>query len=680
VLRRFLPLALGAVLSFACSEAQEAPAGEARAAGERAADPKRPAAKGEARRERPLPAFSGWTLENERLDIASLIGRRLLVFFFNPEVRDAEVVTRALGGISGLRASNNFQIVGIATGSDRDTALDFARRLGIDYPVIDDSSARLANQFGLRAPLAVIGVDAEGYVTFGLGQFATNDPKAVETIEASLREALRLPVAGAELQESAGSHPLAPTFRAAILDGEDRFDLAEQRGRPVVLIFFLHTCPHCHEALAFLKEVLAGLPAEGRPTLVGIEVTGRTQAVRQELRSRNLDFFPVLFDDGGHIRSDYSVFAGVPDTFLIDAEGRIVARVRGWTAERDEPLMKMRLAKMAGAPVPMLLRPRGYSGSAVCGVCHELEHDTWTFTSHSSAFDTLVRHGAEANRECVGCHVVGFGEPGGFTSSTETTDLEHVGCESCHGRGGPHLSPGLVTNGDYAETCVACHDAKHSLGFDYATFRPRISHAANAALVALPPEEKAKILASRGRPGGDLLPTRARYVGSDACRGCHAAEYESFAASGHARAVGTLAERGSAEDAACLACHTTGFGLAGGFPKDGRPDAHEDLARVGCESCHGPGGEHVAEGAQRIGTIVALGDKCDSCVVLQICGSCHDEANDPGFEFEVLDKIEALRHGTIEPGTGRPKEASASAAPSHEALLAGAIAAGSRRP
>ncbi len=53
----------------------------------------------------------------------------------------------------------------------------------------------------------------------------------------------------------------------------------------------------------------------------------------------------------------------------------------------------------------------------------------------------------------------------------------------------------------------------------------------------------------------------------------------------------------------------------------------------------------MAEGAERRGTILALTDKCDSCVIMQICGSCHDEANDPGFEFELLDKIEAIRHG-----------------------------------
>ncbi|HEX9814953.1 MAG TPA: hypothetical protein VGB31_08420, partial [Myxococcota bacterium] len=69
----------------------------------------------------------------------------------------------------------------------------------------------------------------------------------------------------------------------------------------------------------------------------------------------------------------------------------------------------------------------------------------------------------------------------------------------------------------------------------------------------------------------------------------------------------------------------------------------------------GPGAEHVKQDTAKTGNIVSLGDKCDSCVILQICGRCHDEANDPGFEFEVLEKIEAQRHGTIEPGTGKPK-------------------------
>jgi peroxiredoxin len=559
-------------------------------------------------------------------------------------------------------------------GASRDAARAFAQRLAIPYPVIDDSSAAIAGRLGLQAPVALLGVDAEGYLNFGLPEFSAADPGAARSLEELVRESLRLPGAdGSELDD--GAFPDAPRFRAKVMDGDETFDLGAQRGRPVVLIFFLHTCPHCHDALRAIRTALAdpslaALPEERRPVIVGVEVTGRTFAVREKLRSEGLDFFPVVFDDAGSLREDYGVFGGVPDIFLIDGRGRITARTRGWSASGDEALLRMRLARIAGVPVPMLLRADGYSGNPVCGVCHELEHQTWSFTSHAHAFDTLVRHGADANGECIGCHVIGWGEPGGFRSAAETAGLEQVGCESCHGRGGPHQSPELAKRADYSPACLGCHDAKHSLGFEYATFLPRISHAANAHVTRLPAEEKAKLRSKLGRPGGELLPTRAAYVGSDACRSCHAAEFDVWVASPHGRATESLAAGGKASDAACLRCHTTGFGSPGGFPRDGAASAHADLARVGCESCHGPGGDHVKEGAARVGTILSLGDKCDSCVILQICGSCHDDANDPGFEYEVEAKIEAQRHGTLEPGTGRPKAASAPRAGGDAALLA----------
>jgi hypothetical protein len=211
--------------------------------------------------------------------------------------------------------------------------------------------------------------------------------------------------------------------------------------------------------------------------------------------------------------------------------------------------------------------------------------------------------------------------------------------------------------------CTSCHDPEHSLGFSYASFLPKVSHAASAALVGLSPEEKRALALQQRKQREALLPTSAAYVGSAACAGCHPAEHATWEEQPHARALGSLVAKGAQDDPACLACHTTGFGRPGGFPKDGVAAEHEDLAAVGCESCHGPGGDHVGETARKIGTIVSLGDKCDSCVILEICGSCHDDANDPGFEFEVQAKIDAQRHGTIEPGTGEPKAPRAARAP-----------------
>lgn len=666
---RTLALALLTVAALACGRGDAPPAAEvdvpvAKAAEAPAAKPEAPARP----RGRPLPAFTGWTLDDKHVDAATLIGRRLLLLFFNPGVAEAAAIAEAAQAIAPLRGPNNFEIVGVATGSSRAEATAFAHAKGLSYRVVDDSTGALAQRFALQSPAAVLLTDAEGYLTFGAAGFGTADVAVIENL---LRRALRLPPSGPPEE----LHPAAPTFTARPMEGTKPFVLAEHRDRPVVLIFFLHTCPHCHAALLSLKDDLAQLPADARPLLVGIEITGKTYEVKETLHRDGLDFFPVYFDDDGKIQASYRVYAGVPDIFLIDRTGKIAARMQGWTPERDAPLLRMRLAQLVGAPVPMLLASNGYSGSEVCGVCHPTEYETWSFTPHAGAFDTLVKHGSDTDPECIGCHVVGWKQPGGFRSAAETAVLEDVGCEDCHGRGGPHLSPDFVKGGNYEPACLGCHDVKHSLGFAYASFLPRISHQANAHLLALSSGEKQRLLAERGHLRGGVLPQNANVVGSDACRSCHPAEFETWASSRHARAAASLEAKQHPRDADCQRCHTTGLGRPGGFPAGAPLSEHPDLARVGCEDCHGPGGEHVKSAKPPAGSILSLGDKCDSCVILQICGRCHDDANDPGFEFAVQRKIDAQRHGTIEAGTGKPKAKGAGAPAADAPLVAGALPA-----
>ena len=661
-------IAVVGICLAACEQGHETPPPAAAAAPAAAAKaPSHPEP-----RKRPLPAFGGYTLEGKRFEVRDLLGRRALLFFFNPEVDDADDAARAVAELADERGDHNFQILGIAIGTDVRTAQTFVDRHGFEFPIVDDAGGEIATTLRLRQPLLFVGVDPAGDIAFSMPGSFPGAPDAAAVIEANLRESLRLPTASTEL---GAKRPLAPQFTADRMRGGERFDLAAERGRPIVLIFFLDTCPHCHDALNFLKTALPDIPEEKRPKLVGVSVRNRPYTVENALKEADLDFFDVVFDADYAIRDAYGVMAGVPDTFLIDREGRITKRFRGWSEARDPALMKMWLAQISGRPVPMLLHSTGFSGSDVCGVCHQGEHDTWQLTSHASAYDTLVRHGADQNDECVSCHVVGWNQPGGYRPGPTGQHLENVGCESCHGRGGPHLSPDFVSDGSYEAACRTCHDTKHSLGFEYATFVPQVSHAANAHLLELSAEERAALLAERGGARAELLPSRAAYVGSDACRGCHAAEFETWEKSAHANAVASLADKGESANAECLACHTTALGRDGGFPKGGTVAAHADLARVGCESCHGPGGDHVGADAARVGTILSLGDKCDSCVILQICGSCHDDANDPGFEFEVEAKIEAQRHGSFEPAASRPPNADQSAVgPSDAELWAHAFA------
>ena len=87
------------------------------------------------------------------------------------------------------------------------------------------------------------------------------------------------------------------------------------------------------------------------------------------------------------------------------------------------------------------------------------------------------------------------------------------------------------------------------------------------------------------------MPANFRIAGTNACRDCHQADCTSWSTSKHSHAWDTLTAKGYQVDPACQKCHTTGYGLPGGFESVGRTPA---LRAVGCESCHGPSHEHVS--------------------------------------------------------------------------------------
>ena len=605
------------------------------------------ASKAAAPAEKPrLPGFDGRLLDGKRLSTASFAGKRLILFCFNPGIDQVENYAKALARVAPERGRHNFLIAGVALGLDPTKAREIAAKFGLDFPIFDDSDGRIVERLGLKSPLMLVGSDGEGRVGLAVAGFEHEDGLSAVAVEARVRDYLRLPGAGDVADGKLDDKPKAPLFEAERMEGGPDFRLADHSGKPVVLMFFLSGCSHCQDALRFFKNELARIPEKIRPVFAGVATDTRTYTIESALAEKQLDFFPVLLDRDQKIATAYASYAIVPDIVLIDKAGRIVHRQRSWNEKHDPNVLKMHLARLVGNEVPMLLDREGFSGNDACAVCHQAETATWLFTEHAFAFDTLVARASDRDPKCIGCHVVGFGERGGYSETLRQKHFENVGCESCHGRGGGHLEPkpkggAAKAAVDYRAACERCHDAKHSLGFDYATFLPKVSH---AAIASLGEAERAKLLAEGDRPR-DLLPKTSAFVGSAACQRCHEREYDIWSRSAHARAVDSLRNEDKEGDARCVSCHVTGYGRPGGFPEGAKVRSHEELARVGCESCHGPGAEHVkVEGKQPAG-VVHLGDKCDSCVILQICGACHDDANDPGFRFNVEKKIELQRHG-----------------------------------
>lgn len=153
------------------------------------------------------------------------------------------------------------------------------------------------------------------------------------------------------------------------------------------------------------------------------------------------------------------------------------AEVRRTKLDLDDP------ANLGADMVPGVKAGAAFAGSEACLGCHAAAAGVWKESHHSRAFATLVRREADADPNCIGCHTVGFGLPGGYLRSYGAEKLTNVGCESCHGPGSQHVAErarGVADGAKFrrlgAGDCQKCHHGEFSRPFDHATFWPLIRH------------------------------------------------------------------------------------------------------------------------------------------------------------------------------------------------------------
>lgn len=110
-----------------------------------------------------------------------------------------------------------------------------------------------------------------------------------------------------------------------------------------------------------------------------------------------------------------------------------------------------------------------FVGAATCKQCHSSTHETWAATLHAEALETLEAIGQGTNAACIGCHTVGFGQPGGFVDRATTNALAGVQCENCHGPGKDHTQDPINVKPavSIAPTiCGGCHQDSHHPNFE----------------------------------------------------------------------------------------------------------------------------------------------------------------------------------------------------------------------
>jgi cytochrome c biogenesis protein CcmG/thiol:disulfide interchange protein DsbE len=117
----------------------------------------------------------------------------------------------------------------------------------------------------------------------------------------------------------------APAFTLKAIGGAPPVSLAALRGRPVVINFWATWCVPCYEEHAVL--VSAAREAGDSVQFLGVIYEDDEDRVVDFL-ARQGSAYPSLLDDDGKTAMSYGVY-GVPETFFVDAEGRIAAKYTG---------------------------------------------------------------------------------------------------------------------------------------------------------------------------------------------------------------------------------------------------------------------------------------------------------------------------------------------------------------
>jgi 5-methylcytosine-specific restriction endonuclease McrA len=168
----------------------------------------------------------------------------------------------------------------------------------------------------------------------------------------------------------------------------------------------------------------------------------------------------------------------------------------------------------------------------------------------------------------------------------------------------------------------------------------------------------------------------ATYIGVKKCKSCHFKQWNSWRKTNMAKAFDSLKpgvkstektklkfdpNKDYTKDASCLGCHTSGFGIHGGYivPADGDAEAKEqaeDNAGVTCEGCHGPGSKSVEiqediKENKRPYTFAELQAVGFHKAGVRSCTSCHnasDPGKEPGYHFPYEEKRKEGQHENIE--------------------------------
>jgi cytochrome c biogenesis protein CcmG/thiol:disulfide interchange protein DsbE len=124
-----------------------------------------------------------------------------------------------------------------------------------------------------------------------------------------------------------GQRPTAPDRALPVLGGDGQRSLADYRGQVVVLNFWASWCDPCKAEAPELERVHKQLQRSKDGTVLGVTFRDATRDSQAFMKEFGLTY-PSIRDVDGKLAQEYGTRA-LPETFVLDREGRVVAMSRG---------------------------------------------------------------------------------------------------------------------------------------------------------------------------------------------------------------------------------------------------------------------------------------------------------------------------------------------------------------
>lgn len=129
----------------------------------------------------------------------------------------------------------------------------------------------------------------------------------------------------------------APNFVLPVLepyqtDWGAELELARQTGKPILLNLWASWCVPCRTEAPLLEQYYRRYG--GEVLVLGVNVQDTNKEAALDFISTYGLTFPSTFDERGRVWVDYGGY-GVPETFVIDAQGKVLARHAGPVTSQD---------------------------------------------------------------------------------------------------------------------------------------------------------------------------------------------------------------------------------------------------------------------------------------------------------------------------------------------------------